>query len=469
MTILAIVRRCACYTGICAFLMLAMNTSHAAKPGAVANDDDVETNGGDGETVVHIHVLENDSDPDNLIADLIVTTPPGFVGTAVRQQPDFDALDSSGVDFIHVDYTIAPGFGGTETFDYAIVGKNGKSLDSATVTIEVDGLSATTKAGSNKVVFGGAAFPGSKVPLSAAGELAKTDGTSMTQCCTVRDPRVGAGNTNQDGATAFQWALFDLGAALSSPLADADCAEMPKPGPGALIVPRHFSVHTADLGSTDPEDYRFGVCVVDTDVKWDGPVQVDIVSEPVVGYAVDCKNPATVDQQPLTLGLSTDPKEFTSPQMRPITSECDPRGVTRWSTWYFVVNAVHLTAKENSRGYVASLFSVLKSMVEEMRKTGAADSTFLKDLKSLVLQAEGPSTPPQSSMAFLDAATLMALTPPEDQNPYSPNDSFSNPKGELVSHLAALRYAVCSELAWPGALEECRMNEFVDEALPDLP
>jgi hypothetical protein len=38
-----------------------------------------------------------------------------------------------------------------------------------------------------------------------------------------------------------------------------------------------------------------------------------------------------------------------------------------------------------------------------------------------------------------------------------------------VSHIAALRYAVCSELAWPGALEECRMNEFVDDALPDLP
>jgi len=461
MTILRTVRRCAYYTGISAFLMLAMSTSHAAKPGAVANDDEVETNGGDGETVVHIHVLENDSDPDNLIADLIVTTTPGFDGTAIRQAPDLE------VPHIHVHYTIAPGFGGTETFNYAIVDKNGKTLDSATVTIEVDGLIATTKAGSNKVVFGGAAFPGSNVPLSAAGELAEDDGTSEVRCCTVRDPRVGAGKGQ---TVTFQWTPFDLGAALSSPtLADAACLDMPKPNPGTLIVPRHFSVHTDELGSTNPEDYRFGVCVVDTDVEWDGPVQVDIVAEPVVGYAVDCKTPAVVDQQPLTLGLSTAPKEFTSPQMRPITSECDPRGVTRWSTWYFVVNAVHLTAKENSRGYVASLFSVLKSMIEEMRKTGAADTTFLKDLKSLVLQAEGPSTPPASSMTFLDTATLMALTPPEGQNPYSPNDSFSNPKGELVSHLAALRYAVCSELAWPGALEECRMNEFVDEALPDLP
>jgi hypothetical protein len=450
--------------------MLAMGTSHAAKPSAVANDDEVDTNSGDGETVVHIHVLGNDSDPDNLIADLVVTTPPGFFGTAIRQGPDFDPLDDSGVDFIHVDYTIAPGFGGTETFNYAIVSNNGKTLDSATVMIEVDGLSATTKAGSNKVVFGGAAFPGGNVPLSAAGELAEDDGTSKVRCCTVRDPRVSAGN----GQTVnFQWTPFDLGAALGSPLADADCADMPKPEPGTLIVPRHFSVHTEELGSTDTEAYRFGVCAVDTDVKWDGPVQVDIVAEPVVGYAVDCKTDLGVDKQPLTLGLSMDPKEFTAPLMRPITSECDPRGVTRWSTWYFVVNAVHLTEKENSRGYVASLFSVLKSMIEEMRKKGAADSTFLRDVKSLVLQADGPSTPPGASMDYLDNATLLALGPwdgyPYSPSPYSPNDSFSNPKGELVSHIAALRYAVCSELAWPGALEECRMNEFVDDALPDLP
>jgi hypothetical protein len=446
--------------------MLAMNTSHAAKPGAVANDDDVETNGGDGETVVHIHVLENDSDPDNLIADLIVTAPPGF-GTAVRQGPDFDPLDGSGVDFIHVDYTIAPGFGGAETFDYAIVANNGKTLDSATVMIEVDGLSATTKAGSNKVVFGGAAFPASKVPLSAVGELAENDGASEVRCCTVRDPRVSAGKGQ---TVTFQWTPFDLGAALSSA---PGCHVMPDPGPGTLIVPRHFSVHTKNLTSTKPEEYRFGVCAVDTDVKWDGPVQVDVVAEPVVGYAVDCKTDLGVDKQPLTLGLSMDPKEFTAPLMRPITSECDPRGVTRWSTWYFVVNAVHLTEKENSRGYVASLFSVLKSMIEEMRKKGAADSTFLRDVKSLVLQADGPSTPPGASMDYLDNATLLALGPwdgyPYSPSPYSPNESFSNPKGELVSHLAALRYAVCSELAWPGALEECRMNEFVDEALPDLP
>jgi len=467
MTILRTVRRRAYYTGICA-LILAMGTSHAAKPGAVANDDEVDTNGGDGETVVHIPVLENDSDPDNLIVDLIVTTPPGFDGMAVRQGPDLDIDDPGSLDVIHVDYNIAPGFGGTETFTYEIVDKNGKTLDSATVTIEVDGLSATTKAGSNKVVFGGAAFPDSNVPLSAVGELAKDDGTSEVRCCTVSDPRVSAGKGQ---TVTFQWTPFDLGAALSSA---PGCQAMPDPGPGTLIVPRHFGVHTKNLGSTKPEEYRFGVCAVDTNAGWVGPVQVDIVAEPVVGYEVDCKTDLGVDKQPLTLGLSMDPKEFTAPLMRPITSECDPRGVTRWSTWYFVVNAVHRIDKENSRGYVASLFSVLKSMIEEMRKTGAADSTFLRDVKNLVLQADGPSTPPESSMDFLDNATLLALGPwdgyPYSPNPYSPNNnSFSDPKGELVSHLAALRYAVCSELAWPGALEECRMHPSVNAALPPLP
>jgi hypothetical protein len=464
MTISRIGRQSAYYAAVCAFVMLAMSTSHAAKPSAFADDDNVSTSGGDGETVVHIDVLANDTDPDGLIADLIVTMPPGFDGTAVRQGPDFDVAEPGSLDVIHVDYTIAPGFGGTETFTYEIVDKNGKTLASATVTITVDGSTSITKPGAHKVVFGGAAFPGSEVPLSAAGELAKTGGTSTTQCCTVRDPRVrkGKGQT-----VTFEWTPFDLGAALNSSLADG--CDMPKPAAGTLIVPRQFSVHTENLNSTNPDDYEFGVCVVNTDVEWDGPIQVDIVAEPVVGYAVDCKDNERVDKQPLTLGLSIDPKEFTAPQMRPVTSECDPRGVTRWSTWFFVVNAVHRTDKENSRGYVASLFSVLNSLIEEMRKTGAADTIFLRDLKSLVLQADGPSTPPASSMAFLDNATLMALTPPDNQDPYSPNGSFSNPKGELVSHLAALRYAVCSELAFPGALENCRMNDMVDAALPQLP
>jgi hypothetical protein len=464
MKTLKIGRQTAYYAAICAFLMLAMSMSDAGKPTAVAEDDAVETNGGDGETVVHIDVLANDSDPDNLIADIVVTTPAGFDGTAVRQGPDLDTNDPDSLGVIHVDYTIAPGFGGIETFTYKVVDSKGKTLDSATVNIDVDGSTATTKPGAHKVVFGGAAYPDSDVPLSAAGELAENAGTSTTQCCTVRDPRVrkGKGNT-----IVLDWTPFDLGAALSSQLAEG-CSSMPKPSQGALIVPRNFSVHTANLDSRNPDDYRFGVCVVNTNVEWDGPMQVDIVAKPVVGYEVDCKVNEKVEKQPLTLGLSMEPKEFTAPQMRPITSECDPRGVARWSTWYFVVNAVHRIDKENSRGYVASLFSVLNSMIEEMRKTGAADTTFLRDLKSIVQQADGPATPPGASMDFLDNATLLALGPWE-QDPYSPNGSFSNPKGELVSHLAALRYAVCSELAFPGALENCTMNPLVNAALPQLP
>lgn len=459
MTILRIARRCAYHTGICTILMLAMGTSHAAKPTAVAEDDPVSTTSGDGETVVHIDVLANDSDPNNLIADLIVTTPPGFDGTAVRQGPDFDVAEPGSLPRIHVDYNIAPGFGGTEEFTYEIVDKNGKTLDSAEVTIVVDGTTATTTAGLQRVVFGGAAFPESEVPLSAAGELAKTDGTSTVQCCKVRDPRV----SKKKGIIAYAWAPFDLGAALGS----GDCADVPGPGPGALIVPPHFSVHTQDPNSTTPEDYKFGVCVVETGVEWVGPMQLDVVAEPVVGYPVNCET-ALVHKQPLVLGLSEN--EFTSPEMRAITIECDPRSVTRWSKAFFVVNGVHLADKDASNGYVARMFTTLRSMIEEMRKQNAVESTFLKDLTGIVLAAQNPSNSASASMAHLDNATLKALTP-GNPDPYSPTTNFSNPKGELVSHLMALRYAICSEIAHPGNLkhEECLVNPLVDAVLPELP
>jgi hypothetical protein len=466
MTILRIVRRCAYYTGICAILMLAMSTSNARRFTPVAVDDpspgDPAIEANSGETI-HINVLANDERLDDGGLKLIVGTPTEFGGLAEEAQPDLD------VAALHVHYTSAAGFGGTDTFTYVIEDIHGDTSQPATVTILVDGsIAVTQQSGLNKVVFGGAAYPGSNVPLSAVGEFAETAGTSETRCCTVRDPRVVAGT--------FQSGPFDLGAALSSPmLADADCADMPTPDAGTLIVPRYFGVHTEDLGSTNPEDYRFGVCVVDTTVEWDGPVQVDIVAEPVVGYAVNCKTPPTVDKQPLTLGLSTDPAEFTSPEMRAITSECDPRGVTRWSTWYFVVNAVHLTGQQDSRTYVSRMAFLLKTMIETMREEGVADSEFLNDVKTLVLNAQAAIGSKKwtqaeaiSAMATLDNATLLALTPPGDDT-YSPTTNFSNPKGELVSHLAALRYAVCSEFAHPGNLGLCTMNDMVDGALPELP
>jgi hypothetical protein len=470
MTRLTIAHRSAYYAGICALLILAMSTSHAAKPSAFAEDDNRSTSGGDGETVVHIDVLANDTDPDGLIADLIVTTPPEF-GTAVRQGPDLDIDDPGSLNVIHVDYNIAPGFGGTETFTYEIVDKNGKTLDSATVTITVDGSTSVIKPGAHKVVFGGAAFPDSEVPLSAAGELANTGGTSTVQCCKVPDPRV----SKKKGIIAFDWTPFDLGAAMGSLCAEmfSDLGIAP-PAPGQLIVPPHFSVHTdPDISDQDltKDDFKFGACVVNTGVEWVGPMQVDVVAEPVVDYEVNCE-PGPVHKQPLVLGLSED--EFTSPEMRAITIECDPRGVTRWSKAFFVVNGMHRADKDASNGYVARMFTTLRSMIEEMRKQNAVDSTFLKDLTGIVLAAQNPSNSASASMAHLDNATLMALTP-GDPDPYfpSPTAKFSNPKGELVSHLMALRYAICSELAHPGNVkhDECRVPEDspVGAALPKLP
>jgi hypothetical protein len=212
-------------------------------------------------------------------------------------------------------------------------------------------------------------------------------------------------------------------------------------------------------------------------VNWQGAVFLDTVAQAVVDYPVKCKNTQTVDNQPLTLALSTDKPEFTFPNMRPITSECDPRGVTRWSTSYFVPNGRHLTGLEDSRTYVGRMFSVLKGMIEAMRQDGSVDSAFLDAVKNLVQQAEAPFSSQNwtqqqaaGAMTVLDNATLLVLEPP-DGDPYSPTAEtfFPNPEGELASHLAAARYAVCSELAYPGNLGECTMDESVVAALPELP
>jgi hypothetical protein len=439
--------------------MLAMSTSNARRFTPVAVDDTANANSGE---TIHIDVLVNDERLDDGVARLIVSTPPEFGEAVAEQSAPFS-----------INYTSVAGFGGTDTFTYIIEDIHEDTSQPATVTIQVNGsIAETQESGLNKIVFGGEAFPGSNVPLSAAGEEAEEPGISKTGCCTVLDTRVGNGN---------QWGPFDIGDAMG---ADGACADMfadlgiSAPLPDTLIVPRHFGVHT------DPEDedlttddFKFGVCVVDTTAEWDGPVQVDIVAEPVVGYAVNCENPEGVDKQPLTLGLSTVPTEFTSPEMRAITSECDPRGVTRWSRWYFVVNAVHLTEQEDSRTYVRRMALVIKNMIETMRQAGVADSAFLNDIKTLVLNAEAAigskkwtQAQATSAMDTLDDATLVALTPPGDDT-YSPTASFSNPKGELVSHLAALRYAVCSELAHPHPmdLKACKMDDRVDSRLPTLP
>jgi len=459
MTIPGPARRLACYTSICAILMLAAGTSNAArKVVPIAIDDDVENIPSGDSATLHIDVLANDERLDDGVADLIVTTPASLVGTAVKAGAD------SEVQALHVHYTFPAGFGGTEAFAYRIESNRGQISNSAPVTVTVDGAIALTTKGSNKVVFGGAAFPGSNVPLSATGETAENDGQSTVECCTVRDPRVSAGRSRKNRDVTYEWAPLDLGVALSNEVSCANIA----PAAGTLIIPPHFGVHTQNLQSPDPDDYRFGVCVVDTQVEWQGPVQVDVVAEPVIGYPVDCKTDLGVHKQPLVLGLSVDPQEFTSPEMRAVTIECDPRSVTKWSKWFFVVNAVHLADKDQSNGYVSRMFTTLRSMIEAMRKSNAVNTTFLNDLTSLILNAQNPSNSAISSMDFLDIATLMALTPPNG-DPYTPNGSFGNPKGELVSHLAALRYAVCSELAYPGNLAECRIHESVDNALPELP
>jgi hypothetical protein len=334
-------------------------------------------------------------------------------------------------------------------------------------------LISETEKSLNTVVFGGVAFPDSDVPLSATGEESLNDGTSQVRCCTVRDPRV-------DALGIFQPDTVDLGAELSL-AANSDCAVMHAelgielPAPNTLIIPRHFGVHTEVPDSEEPDDYRFGVCVVETDVEWAGPVQVDIDAEPVIGYKVDCKTSLPVSDQPLTVSLSTDRPEFTSPHMRAITSECDPRGVTRWSRWYFLVNAVHLIDQLDSRNYVRDMAFTIKTMIEKMRQEGAADSAFLNDVKTMVLSAESSIGAKKwtvaqalSAMNILDDATVLALTPLGDDT-YSPTLSFSNPEAELVSHIAALRYAVCSEFAYSGELEHCKMRDDVDDALPGLP
>ena len=253
---------------------------------------------------------------------------------------------------------------------------------------------------------------------------------------------------------------------------------MPQPEPGELIVARHFGVHTEIPDSQIVSDYRFGLCVVETDVAWLGPVHLDVDAETIPGldYSVNCKIGGGVDNQPLTLGLTTFPPEFTSPRMRATTIECDPRSVARWSTWYFIPNGQHLTGKESSKTYVGRMSSKVKGMIGAMRAEGAVAEFLLDDVKSQLLDAEklfkgGKATAADAALAMpiLDAATVAVLREDPVAPFYPGSASFTNPKGQLSSHLMALRYAVCSELAHPSSLGSCFIDPTVEGLLPPLP
>jgi hypothetical protein len=385
-----------------------------------------------------------------------------------------------------VDYTSDAVFGGVDEFKYSIHSGDLVSAE-ATVTIQVDGSITIVQTGPDAPAFGG---PDNGVPLSATGEFADNpDGLeSSVKCCTVRDPRVGAGNTKKGGFTAFDWVPFDIGAALSTPLADPNCVDLPQPLPGELIVDRHFGVHTENPDSIEPDDYRFGLCVVETGVEWRGPVHLDVTAEGIPGlgtggdpdndgYSVNCKlGEGGVDKQPLSLGLTTFPPEYVAPYMRATTIECDPRSVAKWSTWWVIPNAQHLTGKETSLTYTSRMSADLKNLIEAMRFEFAVAETLLNEVKAYVLAAEdlfkdrkATDSDYVAALMPLDDATIQALIPDPEAPAYPGSFSFVNPKGELVSHLMALRYAVCSELAHPENLVACEVDAGVESYLPPLP
>jgi hypothetical protein len=321
------------------------------------------------------------------------------------------------------------------------------------------------------------AIPGSGIPITAVGELAVTSGESSVLCCTVQDQNA----ILKKGVLIHKWQPFDIGLAMN---AEPLCNDLPRLTSGELIIGRHFGVHTDPAipeGALTVADNRYGICVVQTAVEWLGPIALDVAAKEVVDYDVECKPIPTlgIDNQPLTLGRTTALPEF-APEMRSISTDCDPRSVARWSDWWFVVNAEHLTDKESPKTYVGRMSSLLKDMIEAMRADFAVDSAFLDDIKALVLDAERlfntrRATPSDAAAAMivLDNATLLALGPAPMAPIYPgstlPSTLFTNPKGELASHLTALRYAVCSERAHPDDLAMCTMDPFVVCALPPIP
>lgn len=434
-------------------------------------NDDPGNMANSGETI-NIDVLANDVLNGQTVTAINITSPSTNGGTATPGActgdniPPLPALPSP----FCVDYTSAPGFGQEDSFGYTVSSGDLESNE-ATVTIDVDGSVSETPPGDDITVFGG---PENGVPLLAVGEFAPESGTSTIKCCTVRDPRVKL-KTRWNGSQKIihKGYPFDIGKAMDTHLA-VGCGDLPQPGDYELIVPRHFSVHTEEEGELDPDKYVFGLCVVETEVEWLGAVNLDIDATPAVGYQVECDRMG-VKNQPLTLGLTTFPPEFNAPLMRPVTTECNPRGAPKWSTWYFIPNAVHLTNKLPSKWYVLGRIFVLKLMILSMHfdPDNPVDGALLNSVWSKVNSARnivwGP-TPASAALPILDTATIEVLTPDvEPPGIYNSTAKFPNPKGELTSHLMALRYAVCNELAFVNMPASCKINDDVDDLLPELP
>ena len=171
--------------------------------------------------------------------------------------------------------------------------------------------------------------------------------------------------------------------------------------------------------------------------------------------------------------------------MRSVSTQCDPRSVVKWSQSWIVVNGAHVTGKAAPRTYVSRMFSLAKDLIGAMREDGAIVTTdplssdvrsFVEDAEALFRNRRSDDADLVLAMTFLDEATLLALAPPSPGLPYVSTSLFDNPKGELVSHLTALRYALCSEFALPLALMDnpslnlgfCNMDGRVVTALPTL-
>ena len=146
----------------------------------------------------------------------------------------------------------------------------------------------------------------------------------------------------------------------------------------------------------------------------------------------------------------------------------------RWSEWWVITNAAHLPGMEARKTYVGRMSSVLKDMITAMQldPAGPVDLSLLSDVKSLVVDAEKlfksprrTATEAADAMVVLDDATLRVLRAMGPPDPYPGSPTFTNPEADLASHLTALRYAVCSELAHATDLPSCAMDPDVEDEL----
>ena len=320
------------------------------------------------------------------------------------------------------------------------------------------------------VVFGGAA---SGVALTAVGDFAPDGGESILICGELLDSRVFL----KYGKIRHARVPFDVGLAKNAIAAFADT---PTLAAGELVIPEHIHVHTENPNELDPANHLFALCYVDTFFWW-GVTSVDVDASQVVGFPVACKPNEGIDRQPLIFARATLPGEFAK-EARSISTQCDPRGVANWSQSWILVNVQHATGKSPVMSYVNRMSALLKNMISAMVDDGAIVTTdpLAADVRSLVLDAEMLFQPRRVTfadvllaMSKLDDASILALAPPSPGLPYVSTPRFDNPKGELVSHLTALRYAVCSEIALGLApsgsdLSLCVMRADVVLALPTL-